>query len=157
VPRCLYADSGPNMGWPWRFGAYSDRLAERQFASMQTRFGRHGGMATGSELALELHGRVDAPTSRIASWISRRSVVSVRWHGETFLPLFQFDRTEMSIRRVVSDVIEELRSPFDSWELALWFIEPNLWLGGATALELLCTNERDVLGAARADRFIALG
>lgn len=157
MPQSFYLDSGPGLGWPWRFGTHPARLACRQFASMKTSFHLHGGMATGDELALELSSRVDQPTSRLAVWIFGRRVLSVRWQGETFVPMFQFDRADLSIRKVVSDVIDELRTPFDSWELALWFTEPNLWLGGAMPVELVVKDERAVLGAARADRFIALG
>jgi hypothetical protein len=80
----------------------------------------------------------------------------VHWQGETFLPMFQFDR-DLSIRSAVSRVIDELIAPFDDWELALWFSQPNLWLGGATPVALVLSDENGVLGAARADRFIALG
>ena len=109
---------------------------------MKACFERHGGMASANELALALHAL---------------AVLSVRWHGETFVPLFQFERSDLAIRKVVCDVIEELRTPFDNWELALWFAQPNLWLGGAVPAELVTKDERAVLGAARADRFIALG
>jgi hypothetical protein len=54
-------------------------------------------------------------------------------------------------------VIAELSPIFDGWELASWFAKPNLWIADAKPIDLVDECLGAVLGAARADRFIAAG
>jgi hypothetical protein len=42
-------------------------------------------------------------------------------------------------------------------EIGDWFVEPNVWLGGAAPIELMNRDVEAVLLAARADRFVAAG
>ena len=53
--------------------------------------------------------------------------------------------------------MDELEGAFDSWEMAVWFIQPNSSLNELRPLELLGKQDADVLEAARVDRFVAMG
>ncbi len=62
--------------------------------------------------------------SVLARWIALRQVVSFEWQAQTWLPLFQFDRRDMSIHP----------------ELAHWFARPN------SSLEALRTDRFAIEG-----------
>jgi hypothetical protein len=71
--------------------------------------------------------------------------------------MFQFDMSNMSLRRGLPEVVEELSGVFDDWELASWFVQPNCWLHDAAPVDVIADDPAAVLRAARADRFIARG
>jgi hypothetical protein len=131
--------------------------AEQQFIAMERKFGATGGMVRGDDLASLMHGQCEQPVSVVARWIVERHVVNFTWRCETLLPLFQLEPHSLALRPSVVHTIQELRDVFDDWEMALWFAEPNTWLRGAAPVDLIRDHETAVLGAARADRFVARG
>jgi hypothetical protein len=131
---------------------------ERQLLAMLAAYRRTGGVASGDEVAgLLLQKHRDQTLSTVARWIVARQVVSFTWQCRTLLPLFQFDASTMSLRAPVTAVLDELSCAFDEWELALWFAEPNAWLGDAVPADRILVDAPAVLKAAQADRFIARG
>ena len=52
-------------------------------------------------------------------------------------------------------VVHELTDVLDNWMLAQWFTKPNDWLKGGRPVDLVSISFSKVLGAARADRFVA--
>ena len=120
-------------------------------------FRRTGGLVGGDELTFLLRVRTSQPISMLARWIVERRVVSFGWHGEYLLPMFQFDRADMTMRRPVSAILVEFDGTFDDWDLATWFALPNAWLEHVAPVDALAHDPHAVLQAARADRFIARG
>lgn len=143
--------AGPSTA-PWR-----DDAAAAQHIMMVDAYRRTGGLVSGAEVALLLRRHSRQPLSLLARWIVARRVVSFVWHSEILVPLFQFDRHDMSLRREIGQVVDELADTFDDWELAAWFAQPNSWLQDAAPVELIDVDQPAVLQAARADRFIARG
>ena len=135
----------------------SRRIEDRQYGEMQRAYGRSGGLAAGDDVARRLRRRVDQPLSTVARWIVERRIVSFDWQSQILVPLFQFDLNDMSLRSEVAGVVNELNHVFDSWELAVWFAQPNAWIDGACPVDTIFHEPIEVLQAARADRFIALG
>ena len=146
----IAADSGP-------YGSVKERLEQRQFAGMLHAFRPYGGFASGQEMVRHLGPLWDDPWATLANWIMSRSVLVVTWSGQTLVPMFQFDRREMSLDATCARVAGELKPVFDDWELVQWFATPNIWLDGAAPVELLACDELAVLQAARTDRYIARG
>jgi len=146
-----------------RRGARSSTAPSRHDASaaqhltMANAYRRSGGLVSGTEATLLLRRHSTQPLSLLARWIVTRRVVSYTWQSETLVPLFQFERNDMTVRRDTSQVVDELAGAFDDWELASWFAQPNSWLQGAAPVELIDVDQPAVLQAARADRFIARG
>lgn len=87
----------------------------------------------------------------------REHAICFEWGGSLWMPRFQFDFQDMSMRRGPAKVIGELEAVFDGWEMAMWFAHPNLWIGNSKPIDMLEVCLDSVLGAARADRFIAAG
>jgi hypothetical protein len=144
--------SGPSTALLRHEGAGAQHIA------MVDAYRRTGGLVSGAEAALLLRRHSTQPLSLLARWIVTRRMVSYVWQSEILVPLFQFDRDDMSLRRDSSQVVDELVDTFDDWELAAWFARPNSWLQDAAApVELIDVDQQAVLQAARADRFIARG
>ena len=130
---------------------------ERQFVAMQAVCRRSGGIASDDDVLLLLRRCSDQPLSKLARWIVSRHVVSFKWHARTWLPMFQFDPVDMSLRPGVAAVIRELSDVFDDWELMAWFTSPNEWLRDMAPVDAIAASPAAVFDAARADRFIAGG
>jgi len=133
------------------------RLEDRQFLAMERAFTGHGGWASGDELARRLRTHFDQPLSTLARWIVGRTIVQIEWQGNTLIPLFQFDMSDMSLQSTVAHLVAELVPVFGDWDLALWFAEPNSWLRDMAPVDVLQTHPLEVVHAARADRFVARG
>jgi hypothetical protein len=125
--------------------------------AMLQAYERTGGLLDSDEAMLLLRRHTSQPVSLLARWIVQQRVLSFEWESERLFPVFQFDRSHMSVRSEVSAVLLELSGTFDDWELAAWFATPNSWLGDAAPLDVLETDLAAVLDAARADRYIARG
>lgn len=124
-----------------------------------------GGLVNGDELAALLRAvapaggmaAVPQPISRVAQWIVSGAVVAFGGPHEWLLPLFQFDLSTGTVRPGMAALRAELQAVFDEIELALWFVAPNDWLGGARPALVLRSDLPAVLRAARADRYVARG
>jgi hypothetical protein len=134
------------------------RLRDRQYVVMSEAFETSGGLVDCDALVRRMRKHWDQPISRLARWIIMRRVVSFAWQSQLMLPMFQFDPATMTVRPDVSQVIAELSDGFDDWGLALWFAQPNTWLGGQAPASLIGAVDAPGIGdAARADRFVARG
>jgi hypothetical protein len=141
----------------WTSASFCPIDADPRASEVLHAFRRTGGLVNGDELTFLLRGRTSQPISMLARWIVERRVVSFGWHGERLLPMFQFDRADMTVRRPVSAILDEFEGTFDDWDLATWFALPNAWLAHDAPVDALALDPHAVLQAARADRFIARG
>jgi len=105
--------------------------------------------ATGVSAGAGAHG-LGRPTVR-------RDMVCFDWESTLWMPLFQSDRNDMSLRPGVRHVQRELIGVFNAWEVALWFCQPNPWLGDCRPADLLAGSAAEVLHAARAARYLEVG
>jgi hypothetical protein len=116
-----------------------------------------GGTSRADDLALLMDKANDSSFVSVAKRIVSREIFSFEWQHQFWVPMFQFDLRDMSLKQDVSQIMNELSGELDSWTLAAWFVEPNAWLQGGRPVDLIGANMSDVLNAARADRFIAAG
>ncbi len=130
---------------------------DAQFIDMLASFRGCGGVARTDEALAWLDGEVEQGLSKLARWIAQRQVVSFEWQAQTWLPLFQFDRRDMSIRPELAPIVGELRGVLDASELATWFSRPNSTLEGLSPAEAFQDDPISVLQAARTDRFAIEG
>jgi hypothetical protein len=127
------------------------------FAAMQSAFRASGGLARGDDLVRWLQGHSNGDLASLAKLIVTAELFSFEWRDTFWVPMFQFDLNDLSIKRGPRKVLVELATEFDSWNLAAWFAQPNSWLSNARPVDLLDHNLAAVLRAARADRLIAAG
>ncbi|MBB1600472.1 hypothetical protein [Variovorax sp. UMC13] len=124
------------------------------FVELLNGYRRSGGLARGSEVAVRAAQRRCDGTSWLENCLERRMVIALDWHSGLWLPLFQFDRRDMSLREEVRGPCAELSGIMDGWELALWFIRPQCLLHHCSPLELLDSQPAVVLDAARREHFL---
>lgn len=131
--------------------------SSRGFAALLATFRATGGTAKGDDLArlLEDHGIGDFVG--LARLIAADDVFGFEWRGTLWIPMFQFELRDLSIKPAARAVLAELGAEFDGWARAAWFAQPNCWLHDRAPVNLLDTDLAEVLGAARTDRFIAAG
>lgn len=115
----------------------------------------YGGAVSGNELAALLRCTTDQPLSLLARWLVGRSLISIPWLGQTYIPIFQLDMTDMSLHPSVRLVLFELAHVFEPVAVAMWFIQPNPLLAGLAPARALARDPGAVLFAARRERYVS--
>jgi len=124
------------------------RAEARQFATMEHAFGRRGGLVGANEAAWLLRRHAGHPISALARWIAERRVVSFTWQAQLLVPLFQFVPCEMGLRPGVAEATAALVAQHDDWAIALWFAQPNEYLGEHAPLDVIEQDPAAVVRAA---------
>lgn len=133
------------------------RRLDLQFIALLDAFRPSGGLARCEE-TLELFTRRGGPDlATVARWMARREVVYLDWNAQSWMPIFQWDWVHMVPLPQLASVVAELNAVYPPWALAAWFAQPNAWLKGERPADVLVSHPGDVVDAARADRFVALG
>lgn len=131
--------------------------SDRDFLAMRAAYLATGGTARGDDLARLLEDRRRGDGVSLARLIVAGEVFGFEWHRLFWVPMFQFELRDLSLKPGPRQVLAELASEFDGWTLAIWFSEANCWLNERRPVDVLDSNLAAVLGAARTDRFIAAG
>ena len=147
------------------FTQRANAVVPLHWLSTAAAFSGTGGLVSGDDLADLIRHRCEVagwlpdtqPVSLVARWIVNRAVVSLDSPWGPMFPLFQFDLPTAAVVDAMAPLLDELRPVFDDVELALWFVTPNDWLGGARPVSAMHHSLPAVLQAARADRFVAGG
>jgi len=137
--------------------ASCDPRSRPGFCSMRAAFAATGGIARGDDVARQLEDHGVGDYIGLARLISRGDVFGFDWCGALWIPMFQFDAEDLSVRPAARLVLEELGPGFDGWQRAAWLARPNPWLANRAPVDVLDAHLTEVLAAARTDRFIAIG
>ncbi len=120
-----------------------------------------GGAVDDSRILEALRSSCSQPLSVLARWIVDRRVLHLPWGSATFFPCFQFASDgQLSTYAPIPGVrraLVELDGVFDEMEIVEWFARPNDWLGWRAPATVVTADADWVVGAARADRYIASG
>jgi hypothetical protein len=116
-----------------------------------------GGLPSGDELARLLQDHRCGELLTLAGLLGVGEVFGFDGQGSFWLPMFQFELHDLSIRRELRPGPAELAPVFHGLALAIWFAQPSCWLHGCRPMDLLTDDQSEVLRAARTDRFIAAG
>ena len=137
--------------------AMTNVFNQHGFEAMIGAYKTSGGTARADELALLLQEKSKGKFLSVANRIVSRDIFSFEWQSHLWVPMFQFNPHDLSIKQEVRRVVHELAAVLDNWTLAQWFAEPNAWLKNRRPVDLVDSHFSDVLYAARADRFVAAG
>ncbi len=141
--------------------APDDRLgslpSDRDFVAMREAYRATGGIARGGDLARLLDDQGRGGSASLAALIDAGAVFGFDWRRDFWIPMFQFEMRDLSLKAAPHEVLAELAAEFDGWNLAAWFAQRNCWLNERRPVDVLDANLPVVLAAARADRFIAAG
>ena len=131
------------------------RQADTEFVQMLNGFRSSGGLARLSEVVSLSERRGGLDFASLSRSLAHREIICFEWQSEGWLPLFQFDPLDMTIRSQIKPVVAELSCIYGPWDLAFWFSQPNPWLACRTPADSLLSDLPTVLQAARADRFVS--
>lgn len=131
------------------------RRADNEFVQMLDGFRRSGGLARLQEVTERCERRGGPDIASLSTNLARKQVICFEWQAEAWLPLFQFNPIDMTLRAQMLPVVSELSCIYGPWDLAFWFSQPNPWLADRAPADALISDLATVLQAARADRFIA--
>ncbi len=133
----------------------ADRL-DHQFMAMQDTYRELGGLARVQEVFTIYKTRHGRDIASLARCIAKREVLSFDWRSQVWIPLFQFDGSDMTLRSGFAAVLASLNPDYGPWSIAMWFAKPNAWLQGATPASVLHRDAAQVLTAARARRLSSI-
>lgn len=125
--------------------------ADHQFIALLDSYRDTGGLARAQEVAALLKHRCAGDPATLTSWIVNQKVICFEWQTKIWLPMFQFNRLDMTLQPALSPVLAQLRPAYDPWGLANWFAKSNAWLGDRTPAAMLSLDPAAVLNAARAE------
>jgi len=149
--------SSPPLARAARSQAIAAAPTSRGFTAILAAFKATGGTARGDDVARLLEGRGVDDFIGLARLIAAGDVFGFEWRHTLWIPMFQFDLRDLSIKPAAQRVLKELGTGFDAWACAAWLATPNSWLDHHLPVDLLDTQLARVLEAARTDRFIAVG
>ncbi|WP_180127664.1 hypothetical protein [Rhodoferax sp. BLA1] len=128
--------------------------SDQQFMTMLKAYRHSGGLLRAPDVAARCRPHSGTDVRTLAHWIAQRQVVSFEWLSRIWLPVFQFQRADMSRQQGLAEVLSELVGVYDNWQLANWFALPNHWLADTTPADRLADAPAEVLTAARAEQFL---
>ena len=131
--------------------------SSRGFKALLSAFQATGGAARGDELAGLMADRQLGTLASLARNIVSGEVLSFQWRHSFWVPMFQFELDDLSLKKGPRKVLAELVKVLEPWAIAAWFAQPNSWLKYQRPIDLLDSNLSAVFAAARADRFVANG
>lgn len=117
----------------------------------------NGGTVRADDLALLFEAQGKGNFDSVAQRIVSRDIFSFEWQAHRWVPMFQFNAHDLSVKHEVRRVVHELAAVLDNWTLAEWFTQPNVWLKDRRPVDMVDGHFSFVLDAARADRFVAAG
>lgn len=127
-------------------------LADHQFIEMLDAYRQSGGLARLQELAGLRGGGAQVDIANLANCISRRELICFEWQTYAWLPLFQFDLSDMTLRPQLQRIVAELSCIYNPWEVAFWFTQPKPWLSHRAPADTAASEFATLLQHARADR-----
>lgn len=147
----LHADALTPLARPEEPGRH------QPFFAVQEALRGKGGLARADDLARLLEDCRHVDFIGLAKLMVSGAIFSVEWGGTHWIPMFQFNLADLTVKPAAQSVLNELSTTFDGWALVEWFTQPNDWLAGRLPVDMIDSDLPVVLDAARADRFIANG
>lgn len=133
--------------------AIGDAPSAAGFAAMQSALQLSGGLLHADDLVCRWRDRRRGNYVSLARMIAVGEVCSFEWQRGQWLPVFQFDPHDYSVKQPVHMVQVELGHTLRGWTLAAWFAQPNPWLDHHRPADLLHLRPLKVLKAACGDRY----
>lgn len=121
-------------------------------AAMRAAYRASGGVACGDDLArlADLYANVDV--TLLARRVVAGRVFGFHWRQSFWIPMFQFDLRDLSIRTAPRRVVDVLAPAWDGWTMASWFARANARLNERRPVDLLDVDLEAVVAAATRDQ-----
>jgi hypothetical protein len=130
------------------FGAPALRERVRRNVEAEYALEAEFGLLSAADVA-RLAGATSAADSErlVQDWLEQGRVFIVSTADGERLPGFQFDGRGVP-RPVIADVLRWFADRPSTWELALWFTDANVWVGGQRPVDVLDSDPELVVQAA---------
>jgi hypothetical protein len=134
-----------------------DSPSDTGFIALRAAYRASGGTARGDDLARLLEDCRNTDFDSLTRLIVSGKAFGFDWNHLFWVPMFQFDLNDLTLKQGSVQVVAELAKSFEGWTLAAWFVQRNSWLNQRRPVDLIDAHLHEVLAAARADRFVATG
>jgi hypothetical protein len=119
------------------------------FIALLKAFRRSGGTVPSGIFGALFAQRQCAGAPRLQTLIERGEVLAFEWRADLWIPLFQFDADDFSIKASAREVRAELPVCWSAWRVATWFVQPQSCLGDCSPVDVLDQGKADVIRAAQ--------
>jgi len=136
-------------------GSIADWRDGLAFESLGLAYRDSGGIARADDIGRMLADHGPGTFISMARLLDDKVIFAFRWNASLWIPMFQFDLSDLSLRVEPGRIRAELGETFDGWALAAWFVEPNEGLAGRRPIDVQDSAIDAVLHAARVDSVTA--
>lgn len=123
------------------------------FLAILAAFASTGGTSRGDTLASVLKQHRAKENASLARLMVSGRVFCFPWRSSLWVPMFQFDLRDLSLKEEPRLVRNVLEPRLKEWELAAWFARPHFLLQGQRPVLLLDTQLDAVLNAAQHGKY----
>lgn len=127
------------------------------FIALLEAFRATGGTAPGEVLGRLLEDHCAGSAVSLAKLVHTGQVFGLEWRNSLWIPMFQFDPDDLSLRASAQQVRALLPQLWSGWCLAAWFARANRLLGGASPVDRLDADLSAVIDAAMAQPGVDAG
>jgi hypothetical protein len=120
-----------------RLGSGLDTPSGRGFIALLEGFRSTGGTAPGEIVGRLLEEHQVANAVSLAKLVYTDQVFGFEWRAKLWIPMFQFDAENLSLKATAQRVRSALPSPWHGWILASWFATPSAALDGCSPANML--------------------
>lgn len=150
VPHHRSTASGANRITPTgkQHHSVAETVPEKETLKWRKRFMEENPCLTSEQVAEEATSQATNRAAIASRWTKERKIFSVRFEGTQWFPRFQFqDGRHIS---AVAEVIEIFPEQASGWELAYFFVTPNMSVSGRKPAVLLKQDPARLVSLARA-------
>jgi hypothetical protein len=119
------------------------------FIALLEAFRPNGGTAPGDVLGRLLEDHQPGRSVSLAKLIYTGQVFGFEWRTSLWIPMFQFNADDLTLRPGPQRVRAELPTHWSGWMRASWFAAPHAWLDGRRPVDVLDSDIDAVLRAAQ--------
>lgn len=119
------------------------------FIALLEAFRPTGGTAPGEIIGRLLQEHQAGGPVSLEKLIDTGQAFGFEWRASLWVPMFQFDADELTLKLRAQQVRAELPSRWSGWMQASWFASPHAWLEGRRPVEVLDSDLQAVLWAAQ--------
>jgi hypothetical protein len=130
-------------------GSFPETPDSNGFIALLEAFRATGGTAPGEIVGRLLEEHQAGDTVSLARLIHSGQVFGFEWRASLWIPMFQFDADDLSLKPDAQSVRAELPSLWSGWTTASWFAAPNSLLGDLCPADMLLADPQAALQAAR--------
>jgi len=121
----------------------------RGFIALLEAFRATGGAAPGEIVGRLLDEHQVGQAVSLAKLIDTGQAFGFEWRASLWIPMFQFEAADLSLKLSAQQVRAELPSLWSGWTVASWFATALAQLGGRCPADLLDADLDAVMRAAR--------